>query len=542
MATVVEVTDLKKRYGETVAVDGVSLTVQAGEIVGIVGPNGAGKTTTVEMMEGLRRPDTGQVRVLGLEPRRQGAKLRQRIGVQLQQAALPDRLKVWEALDLYASFYRHPADWRRLLEEWGLDAKRNAAFADLSGGQRQRLFIALSLVGRPEVVFLDELTTGLDPQARRATWELVRQVRAKGATVVLVTHFMEEAELLCDRVAIVDRGRVIALDTPSALVRGLGAGQRLRFRPLGPFDPDSLRSLPGVEQVERDGDQVVVAGDGPLLPPSPPPWPTRPSPWATSAPRRPTWRTPSWPSPAGRSATDQEKEDFDARVLEAGQGRAQALHPRASGRLLHPGLPAHPTVAQRQPERGHGPAAARVHGPDPGHRRPHPAAQRAGHLPRARHPAPPRHHPGPPGDRPRRPTGRPPRRQHHRRRAAAGGGRRLLRRRPAAGIPAAVLVYLAGALALYALGFVVAALAPNARAANVIGFVGYFPMIFLCGAVIPREALSSAMRRIGELLPLAPVVTALRDAWSGAGITALTLAALAGMIAVASAVGIRLFR
>jgi ABC-2 type transport system ATP-binding protein len=219
----------------------------------------------VECLEGLRRPDAGVVRVLGLDPRRHGAELRQRIGVQLQQAALPDRLKVWEALDLYASFYRQPADWRLLLEEWGLQAKRDAAFADLSGGQRQRLFIALSLVGRPEVVFLDELTTGLDPQARRTTWELVRQVRAKGATVVLVTHFMEEAELLCDRVAIVDRGRIVAMDTPGALVRGLQAGQRLRFRPLGPFDPDSLRTLPGVDCVDRDGDQVVVTGDGPLL-------------------------------------------------------------------------------------------------------------------------------------------------------------------------------------------------------------------------------------------------------------------------------------
>jgi ABC-2 type transport system ATP-binding protein len=265
METVIEVTDLRKRYGATVAVDDISLTVRAGEILGIVGPNGAGKTTTVECLEGLRRPDGGEVRVLGLDPRRQGAQLRQRIGVQLQQASLPDRLKVWEALELYAAFYRNPADWRRLLEEWGLQAKRDAAFADLSGGQRQRLFIALSLVGRPEVVFLDELTTGLDPQARRATWELVRQVRAKGATVVLVTHFMEEAELLCDRVAIVDRGRVVALDTPGALVKGLRAGQRLRFRPLGPFDPDGLRGLAGVERVDRDGDQVVVTGDGPLL-------------------------------------------------------------------------------------------------------------------------------------------------------------------------------------------------------------------------------------------------------------------------------------
>jgi ABC-2 type transport system ATP-binding protein len=265
MAAIIEVRGLRKRYGATVAVDGISLTMQAGEVLGIVGPNGAGKTTTVECLEGLRRPDEGTVRVLGLDPERQGAQLRQRIGVQLQQAALPDRLKVWEALDLYASFYRHPADWRLLLEEWGLEAKRNAAFADLSGGQRQRLFIALALVGQPEVVFLDELTTGLDPQARRATWELVRQVRAKGATVVLVTHFMEEAELLCDRVAIVDRGRVVALDTPGALVRGLQAGQRLRFRPLGPFDPAVLRALPGVERVDRDGDQVVVTGNGPLL-------------------------------------------------------------------------------------------------------------------------------------------------------------------------------------------------------------------------------------------------------------------------------------
>ena len=265
MAPIIEVSEVRKRYGATVAVDGISFTVRAREILGIVGPNGAGKTTTVECLEGLRRPDTGTVRVLGLDPRRQGAELRQRIGVQLQQAALPDRLKVWEALDLYASFYRHPADWRLLLEEWGLKAKRDAAFADLSGGQRQRLFIALALVGQPEVVFLDELTTGLDPQARRTTWELVRQVRAKGATVVLVTHFMEEAEVLCDRVAIVDRGRVVALDSPEALVRGLRAGQRLRFRPLGPFDPDVLHALSGVQDVDRDGDQVIVTGDGPLL-------------------------------------------------------------------------------------------------------------------------------------------------------------------------------------------------------------------------------------------------------------------------------------
>jgi ABC-2 type transport system ATP-binding protein len=304
MATIIEVTELRKRYGATVAVDGISLTAQAGEILGIVGPNGAGKTTTVECLEGLRRPDAGTVRVLGLDPRRQGAELHQRIGVQLQQAALPDRLKVWEALDLYAAFYRNPADWRRLLEEWGLAAKRDAAFADLSGGQRQRLFIALALVGRPEVVFLDELTTGLDPQARRATWELVRQVRAKGATVVLVTHFMEEAELLCDRVAIVDRGRVVALDTParwSAASRpGSGCGSA-RSAPLTRTACARGRACSGSTATGTRSSSPATA---PCWRPSPRRWPTRPSPSLTSAPRRPTWKTPSWPSPAGRCPTD----------------------------------------------------------------------------------------------------------------------------------------------------------------------------------------------------------------------------------------------
>jgi ABC-2 type transport system ATP-binding protein len=222
MAAVIQVEELRKRYGEVTAVDGVSFQVAEREVFGIVGPNGAGKTTTVEIVEGLRRPDGGRVRVLGLDPGRDGPKLRQRIGVQLQRAALPDRLKVWEALDLYASFYARAVPWPELLDRWELAERRTAAVGNLSGGQRQRLLIALALVGRPEVVFLDELTTGLDPQARRDTWELVRAVRDAGATVVLVTHLMEEAERLCDRVAVIDRGRLVALDTPRALVARAG--------------------------------------------------------------------------------------------------------------------------------------------------------------------------------------------------------------------------------------------------------------------------------------------------------------------------------
>ena len=218
MTAIIEVQGLVKRYGAATAVNGVSFSVEQGEIFGVVGPNGAGKTSTIECLEGLRRPDGGTVRVLGLDPHADGSRLRQRIGVQLQQAALPDRIKVWEALDMFASYYESTADWRALLQEWGLAEKRTASFASLSGGQQQRLFIALALVNNPSVVFLDELTTGLDPHARRATWDLIRSLRDRGVTVVLVTHFMEEAERLCDRVAVIDRGQVIALGRPALLV------------------------------------------------------------------------------------------------------------------------------------------------------------------------------------------------------------------------------------------------------------------------------------------------------------------------------------
>ena len=214
MPAVIEVQHLHKSYGATVAVDDVSFTVQQDEIFGILGPNGAGKTTTAECIEGLRTPDRGTIRVLGLDPRRDRAELTQRLGVQLQDSQLPDRLRVAEALRLYSSFYRDPADWHALTDALGLAGQSKTMFGKLSGGQKQRLSIALALVGSPQVAVLDELTTGLDPQARRDTWALIEGVRSRGVTIVLVTHFMEEAERLCDRVALIDAGRVVAVDTP----------------------------------------------------------------------------------------------------------------------------------------------------------------------------------------------------------------------------------------------------------------------------------------------------------------------------------------
>src|SRR5262245_30063248 len=215
---VVQVADIRKTYGRAVAVDGVSFDVGLGEIFGLIGPNGAGKTTTLECVEGLRRPDRGSISVLGLDPFRDVYALQRRIGVQLQEAQLQKRIKVWEAVDLWASLYRTPVDGTRLLEQLGLAEKRQSWFMTLSGGQKQRLFIALALINDPEVVFLDELTTGLDPQARRAIWELVRGIRERGKTVLLTTHLMEEAERLCDRVAIIDRGRIVDVGTPRELV------------------------------------------------------------------------------------------------------------------------------------------------------------------------------------------------------------------------------------------------------------------------------------------------------------------------------------
>jgi ABC-2 type transport system ATP-binding protein len=263
MTPVIEVTGLTKRYGDHAVVDGISFGVEQGEIFGLLGPNGAGKTTTVECLEGLRRRDAGQVRILGLDPQADGHRLHQRIGVQLQESQLQDKLTVREALQLYASFYPRPADWKELLDRWGLAGKAGTSFSKLSGGQKQRLFIALALVGNPEVVFLDELTSGLDPGARRATWELIGQVRDSGVTVVLVSHFMDEVEELCDRVAILEQGRIAALDTPTGLVNAAGGEGRLRFRPHEPgLDEQSLAALPGVTAVSRQGVTITVTGTG----------------------------------------------------------------------------------------------------------------------------------------------------------------------------------------------------------------------------------------------------------------------------------------
>jgi ABC-2 type transport system ATP-binding protein len=262
---VIEVRHLHKRYGDLLAVNDVSFAVERGEIFGVIGPNGAGKTTAVECLGGLRRPDSGEVRVVGLDPQRDTATLRRVLGMQLQSSALPEKLRVREAVELFASFYPDPADPGQLLGEWGLDRKREAAFSTLSGGQRQRLSIALALVGRPQVAILDELTTGLDPNARRDTWELVRQIRDSGVTVVLVTHFMEEAERLCDRVAVINGGLLVALDTPVRLVERLVAGQRIRFRPSEPLDDALLTDLPQVTALRRTGALLEITGHGELL-------------------------------------------------------------------------------------------------------------------------------------------------------------------------------------------------------------------------------------------------------------------------------------
>ena len=220
---VLEVKHVYKHYGAQAALDGVSLTVGKGEIFGLIGPNGAGKTTLVESIAGLRQADQGTIRVLGLDPQHDRNALRDRVGIQLQASQLPDKIKVWEALDLYSSFYEQPTDWETLIDSLGLSDKSDTRFEELSGGQKQRLSVALALVGNPELLILDELTTGLDPEARRKIWSLILEVRARGVTIVLVSHFMDEAERLCDRVAMLKEGRVAALDTPAGLVAQVGA-------------------------------------------------------------------------------------------------------------------------------------------------------------------------------------------------------------------------------------------------------------------------------------------------------------------------------
>ena len=260
----VEVVHLRKTYGETVAVDDVSFSVREGEIFGILGPNGAGKTTTVECVIGLRTPDSGGIRVMGLDPHVDREELHAIVGVQLQASVLPAHLKVGEILDLFYSFYRHPADLAEITSTLELAGKKNEYYRSLSGGLKQRLSVALALVGNPKVAVLDEMTTGLDPQARRDTWQLIEHIRDRGVTIILVTHYMDEAERLCDRVALVDRGRIVAIDTPEGLADRAGVAKRVRFVPSKPFDDRLLTDLPSVRSVGREGEHVIVTGTGEL--------------------------------------------------------------------------------------------------------------------------------------------------------------------------------------------------------------------------------------------------------------------------------------
>ncbi|HKE82071.1 MAG TPA: ABC transporter ATP-binding protein [Solirubrobacteraceae bacterium] len=257
---IIEVEHLHKRYGEAVGIEDVSFAVDEGEIFGVLGPNGAGKTTTVECIEGLRTADGGTIRVLGLDPARDGAQLREVVGAQLQESQLPEKLEVGEALALYRSFYRAPAEVAELVDALGLGPVLSRRFGKLSGGEKQRLSIALALIGNPRIAVLDELTTGLDPAARRDTWALIEDVRARGVTIILVTHFMEEAERLCDRVAVIDAGRIVAVDTPDALAAGAQTGQRIRFRTRTAVDERALEALPAVTSVAHNGEQMDITG------------------------------------------------------------------------------------------------------------------------------------------------------------------------------------------------------------------------------------------------------------------------------------------
>ena len=257
---IIKVEKLRKVYGKNIAVDDISFEVKKGEIFGMIGPNGAGKSTTIECIEGLRHPDEGRISVMGLNPLSDGYALRELIGIQLQEANLYSRIKVWEALDLYASLYQKTIDSESLTALLGLTDKQDSYVGKLSGGQKQRLFIALALINDPEVVFLDELTTGLDPQARRVMWKLVRDIQSQGKTVFLTTHYMEEAEQLCNRIAIIDYGRIIAIDSPENLVRNLGIDSRILFTVKESSIIKQLKKIKGVKRVEQRDERIIVYG------------------------------------------------------------------------------------------------------------------------------------------------------------------------------------------------------------------------------------------------------------------------------------------
>ncbi|WAL39917.1 ABC transporter ATP-binding protein [Brevibacterium sp. BRM-1] len=261
MKNVVSCAAVSRNFGSFTALEDVSFEVREGEVFGVVGPNGAGKTTLLNCMEGLDRPSSGRVEVLGFDPVRDQHSLAQQIGVQLQSAALPPRLTVQDALELYSAFYERPRPWRELLTDLGVKDKANARVDRLSGGERQRVFVALALINRPRLAFLDELTTALDPQSRRNMWDTVEHVRDSGATVVLTTHYMEEAERLCDRVAIIDHGRLIALDTVTSLIQqhagDTTAKLILSASPSAEFD---LTGVPGVTSARTEGRELTIRG------------------------------------------------------------------------------------------------------------------------------------------------------------------------------------------------------------------------------------------------------------------------------------------
>ncbi|GGU91761.1 multidrug ABC transporter ATP-binding protein [Actinomadura cremea] len=261
----IEVESLTKRHGDVLAVDDLSFTVAPGEIFGILGPNGAGKTTTVECVAGVQRPDAGRIRVLDLDPRRDCTRLRRIVGVQLQNSHLPEALKVGEALTLYRSFYSDGADPAKLLGDLNLEHLRNAPYGALSGGEAQRLSIALALIGKPRIAILDELTTGLDPQARRDTWDLVTQIRDTGVTIILVSHFMDEAQRLCDRLAIIDRARLVALDTPEGLIARVDAPQRVHVKTPTPLDPAIFENDRQIDDIHTEHTRTAITGTGNLL-------------------------------------------------------------------------------------------------------------------------------------------------------------------------------------------------------------------------------------------------------------------------------------
>ena len=261
---VIEVRDLQKSYGGVQALQGVSFSVAAGEVFGLLGPNGAGKTTTVEILEGLRTRDSGHASVLGMDPRTGGDTFRQRVGAVLQATALPDKLRVEEALSLFASFYARHRNPAELVARFQLEDKRNAFYSQLSGGQKQRLALALALVNDPELMFLDEPTAGLDPQARREIYSIIQELRGENKTILLTTHYIEEADRLCDRVAIVDHGRVIATGTPEELRRHSGDRTRITVRLARPDGVGELRQLEGVSDVtEEDGSYVLQSSKPP---------------------------------------------------------------------------------------------------------------------------------------------------------------------------------------------------------------------------------------------------------------------------------------